>query len=194
MIIGLTGKSCAGKDAVAALLDKKRFEVIDVDKLGHDALAMNKDKLVEAFGDGIIAQDGSVDRKILGPLVFSDSDKLGTLNSITHPWMHDEAMRRAEEAEREGKEAVINAALLESMGFVESCDRIILVVAGYETRLKRALQRDSGMTEEKFRDRTMAQKDVGLSLFGSGRPVFTIINDEGFDSLSRQVMFLCDRL
>ena len=194
MIIGLTGKSCAGKDAVAALLDKKRFEVIDVDKLGHDALAMNKDKLVEAFGDGIIAQDGSVDRKILGPLVFSDSDKLGTLNSITHPWMHDEAMRRAEEAEREGKEAVINAALLESMGFVESCDRIILVVAGYETRLKRALQRDSGMTEEKFRDRTMAQKNVGLSLFGSGRPVFTIINDEGFDSLSRQVMFLCDRL
>ena len=194
MIIGLTGKSCAGKDAVAALLDKKRFEVIDVDKLGHDALAMNKDKLVEAFGDGIIAQDGSVDRKILGPLVFSDSDKLGTLNSITHPWMHDEAMRRAEEAEREGKDAVINAALLESMGFIESCDRIILVVAGYETRLKRALQRDSGMTEEKFRDRTMAQKDVGLSLFGSGRPVFTIINDEGFDSLSRQVMFLCDRL
>lgn len=194
MIIGLTGKSCAGKDAIAALLDKKRFEVIDVDKLGHDALAMNKDKLVEAFGDGIIAQDGSVDRKILGPLVFSDPDKLEVLNSITHPWMHDEAMRRAEEAEREGKDAVINAALLESMGFVESCDRIILVVAGYETRLKRALQRDSGMTEEKFRDRTMAQKDVGLSLFGSGRPVFTIINDEGFDSLSRQVMFLCDRL
>ena len=194
MIIGLTGKSCAGKDAVAALLDKKRFEVIDVDKLGHDALAMNKDKLVEAFGDGIIAQDGSVDRKVLGPLVFSNPDKLEALNSITHPWMHDEAMRRAEEAEREGKDAVINAALLESMGFVESCDRIILVVAGYETRLKRALQRDSGMTEEKFRDRTMAQKDVGLSLFGSGRPVFTIINDEGFDSLSRQVMFLCDRL
>lgn len=194
MIIGLTGKSCAGKDAVAALLDKKRFEVIDVDKLGHDALAMNKDKLVEAFGDGIIAQDGSVDRKVLGPLVFSDPDKLEALNSITHPWMHDEAIRRAEEAEREGKDAVINAALLESMGFVESCDRIILVVAEYETRLKRALQRDSGMTEEKFRDRTMAQKDVGLSLFGSGRPVFTIINDEGFDSLSRQVMFLCDRL
>lgn len=194
MIIGLTGKSCAGKDAVAALLDKKRFEVIDVDKLGHDALAMNKDKLVEAFGDGIIAQDGSVDRKVLGPLVFSNPDKLEALNSITHPWMHDEAIRRAEEAEREGKDAVINAALLESMGFVESCDRIILVVAGYETRLKRALQRDSGMTEEKFRDRTMAQKDVGLSLFGSGRPVFTIINDEGFDSLSRQVMFLCDRL
>lgn len=194
MIIGLTGKSCAGKDAVAALLDKKRFEVIDVDKLGHDALAMNKDKLVVAFGDGIIAQDGSVDRKVLGPLVFSNPDKLEALNSITHPWMHDEAIRRAEEAEREGKDAVINAALLESMGFIESCDRIILVVAGYETRLKRALQRDSGMTEEKFRDRTMAQKDVGLSLFGSGRPVFTIINDEGFDSLSRQVMFLCDRL
>lgn len=194
MIIGLTGKSCAGKDAVAELLDKKRFEVIDVDKLGHDALAMNKDKLVEAFGDGIIAQDGSVDRKVLGPLVFSNPDKLEALNSITHPWMHDEAIRRAEEAEREGKDAVINAALLESMGFVESCDRIILVVAEYETRLKRALQRDSGMTEEKFRDRTMAQKDVGLSLFGSGRPVFTIINDEGFDSLSRQVMFLCDRL
>ena len=194
MIIGLTGKSCAGKDTVAGLLDKNRFEVIDVDKLGHDALSMNKDRLIRAFGDGIIAADGSIDRRILGPLVFSDPEKLETLNSITHPWMHDETLERAEKAVESGKKAVINAALLESMGFVDSCDRIILVVAGYETRLKRALQRDSGMTEEKFRDRAMAQKDVGLSLFSSGIPVFTIINDEGFDSLSRQVMFLCDRL
>ena len=193
MIIGLTGKSCAGKDAVAALLDKKRFEVIDVDKLGHDALSMNKDKLVEAFGDGIIAQDGSVDRKILGPLVFSDPDKLGTLNSITHPWMHDEAMRRAEEAEREGKDAVINAALLESMGFVDYCQLVILVTAPLDVRMKRAMERN-GMSPGEFMKRAEAQKDIGLSLFSSGRRVITIINDSTKDSLSRQVSFLCDTI
>ena len=194
MIIGLTGKSCAGKDTVASLLDKSIFSVIDVDRLGHEALEMNKEKLVSEFGDGIIADDGSVDRKVLGPLVFSDASKLERLNAITHPWMFSETMSRAKQAESDGMKAVINAALLESMGFTNECSSVILVIASYETRLKRALSRDSGMTAEKFRNRSEAQKDVGISLFASGKPVYTIINDEGLDSLSRQVMFLCDRL
>ena len=51
MVIGLTGKSCAGKDLFASLLPSERFFIIDVDKLGHEALAMNRDALVKAFGD-----------------------------------------------------------------------------------------------------------------------------------------------
>ena len=145
MIIGLTGKSCAGKDTVAALLPPDRFTVIDVDALGHVALEANHKALREAFGDGIFSADGKVDRKVLGPIVFSNPEKLKTLNAITHPWMRDEALRMAHEAESEGKRAVINAALLESMGFVPCCDLIVLVVAPYAVRAKRALERD-GMT------------------------------------------------
>lgn len=193
MIIGLTGKSCAGKDTVASMLPSDRFSVIDVDGLGHQALESNHEKLRAAFGDGIFRKDGTVDRKILGPIVFSDPEKLETLNSITHPWMVEEAIREAREAEKNGKIAVINAALLESMGFVQYCSIVILVVAPYEIREARALERD-GMTKEKFRARSEAQKDIGLSLFDSGRQVITIINNQDKDSISRQVTFLCAKI
>ncbi len=193
MIVGLTGKSCAGKDTVAALLPKDRFHVIDVDALGHIALEANHDKLKAAFGDGIFRPDGTVDRKVLGPIVFSDSSKLSELNSITHPWMVDETLRQARDAESKGMVAVINAALLESMGFVEYCTLIILVVAPYEVREERAMARD-GMTKEKFRARSDSQKDIGLSLFSSGKRVITIVNDRDKDTISRQVSFLCAKI
>ena len=91
MIIGLTGKSCSGKDYVARLFGEE-FVVIDEDNLGHVALDNNREKLVAAFGDSIIT-DGKVDRKKLGPIVFSDKEKLEKLNSISHPWMVAETLR-----------------------------------------------------------------------------------------------------
>lgn len=193
MIVGLTGKSCAGKDTIARMLPEDKFLVIDEDALGHQALESNHGKLREAFGDGIFSPDGRVDRKVLGPMVFSDPAKLETLNAITHPWMHDETLRIAHEAEKKGLVPVINAALLESMGFVEDCDLIILAVAPYEVREARALKRD-GMTKEKFRDRASSQKDIGLSLFSSGRRVITIVNDGDENSLRLQLSFLCAKI
>ena len=193
MIIGLTGKSCAGKDTVASMLSADRFSVIDVDALGHVALEANHGRLREAFGDSIFRPDGTVDRKILGPIVFSDPSKLGLLDSITHPWMKKKALSEAEKASAEGLHAVINAALLESMGFVPHCDIVVLVIAPYEKRLERALQRD-GMTPEAFRARSDAQKEVGESLFSCGRRMVTILNDGDEDNLRQQALFFASSL
>ncbi|MBO5770104.1 MAG: dephospho-CoA kinase, partial [Spirochaetales bacterium] len=60
MIIGLTGKSCSGKNRVAELLDPEIFSIIDEDKLGHIALGANKDKIKETFGSDVFGQDGEV--------------------------------------------------------------------------------------------------------------------------------------
>ena len=188
MIVGLTGKSCSGKDTVAALLDE-RFEVIDEDGLGHEALEMNTDKLVSAFGEGILTE-GKVDRKKLGPLVFSSPEKLETLNSITHPWMVEETLRRCREIEKSGKIAVINAAILESMGFVPYCSEIIYVMSPLEKRLERA-QKRNGTSREDFLRRAESQKDIGSTLFSSGKKVITIINDKEMEALSRQVSAYC---
>ncbi len=188
MIVGLTGKSCSGKDRVASLLDE-RFVVIDEDRIGHEALGKNIGRIREAFGDGVIS-GGAVDRKKLGPVVFSSAEKLALLNSITHPWMVDETIRRCREIEKEGKIAVINAAILEEMGFVPYCDEIIFVLAPYEKRLERALKRD-GVSEEAFRRRSESQKSIGSGLFSSGKKVVTIINDKDDEELSRQVGSYC---
>lgn len=191
MIIGLTGKSCSGKDYVARLFGEE-FVVIDEDNLGHVALDNNREKLVAAFGDSIIT-DGKVDRKKLGPIVFSDKEKLEKLNSISHPWMVAETLRLCREAESEGKIAVINAAILEKMGFVPYCNEVVLVSSPYSERLKRAVMRDK-ITPEAFEKRDENQKDIGSTLSNGGVKVTNIINDSDKESLSRQVKEYCDSI
>ena len=191
MIIGLTGKSCSGKDYVSHLFGEE-FVVIDEDKLGHVALDNNREKLVAAFGDSIIT-DGRVDRKKLGPMVFSDKEKLEKLNSISHPWMVAETLSLCREAEREGKIAVINAAILEKMGFVPYCNEVVLVSSPYSERLKRAVMRDK-ITPEAFEKRDENQKDIGSTLSNGGVKVTNIINDGDKESLSRQVKEYCDSI
>ena len=191
MIIGLTGKSCSGKDYVAHLFGEE-FVVIDEDKLGHVALDNNREKLVAAFGDSIIT-DGRVDRKKLGPIVFSDKEKLEKLNSISHPWMVAETLRLCREAESEGKIAVINAAILEKMGFVPYCNEVVLVSSPYSERLKRAVIRDK-ITPEAFEKRDENQKDIGTTLSKEAVKVTNIINDSDKESLSRQVKEYCDSI
>ena len=191
MIIGLTGKSCSGKDYVSHLFGEE-FVVIDEDKLGHVALDNNREKLVAAFGDSIIT-DGRVDRKKLGPMVFSDKEKLEKLNSISHPWMVAETLSLCREAERKGKIAVINAAILEKMGFVPYCNEVVLVSSPYSERLKRAVMRDK-ITPEAFEKRDENQKDIGTTLSNGGVKVTNIINDGDKESLSRQVKEYCDSI
>lgn len=188
MIVGLVGKSCSGKDTVASLLDD-RFEVIDEDKLGHEALEKNVEKIKAVFGSGIV-KDGVVDRKALGRIVFSDPLKLQALNDITHPWMKEETLSLARDIEKKGRIAVINAAILEEMGFVPYCDEILFVLSPYEMRKGRALLRD-GITEEGYKNRALSQKNIGESLYSCGKKVITIINDETKEKLSRQVGFYC---
>ena len=188
MIVGLTGKSCSGKDTVALLLDE-RFVVIDEDGLGHKALENNAEKIREAFGDDVISS-GNVDRKKLSRIVFSSPEKLELLNSISHPWMVEETIRLCREIEKKGSIAVINAAILEKMGFVKYCDEILFVLSPYEKRLGRALKRD-GVTEDSFRKRNESQKEIGSTLFSCGKKVVTIINDKEKDDLSRQVAAYC---
>ena len=188
MVIGVVGKSCSGKDEAVKYLVNAGFFEINVDKLGHEALVKNKERLVEAFGNVILTND-NVDRKILGPIVFSDPEKLKTLNSITHPWMCEETERLT----KANPNSVINAALLESMGLVRLCDEILYVFAPLEQRLMRALKRDD-ITEEKFLARNRNQRDIGLSLLESGKRVITIINDQDKEYLYRQLSLYCDRL
>ena len=188
MVTGVVGKSCSGKDSAVRYLVRNWFHEINVDHLGHEALEVKKEELRAAFGDGIFT-DGHVNRKILGPIVFSDAAKLETLNGITHPWMTEEVKRLIGEHEN----TCINAALLESMGLVPLCDEVLYVFAPLEMRTERALLRD-GITREGFLKRDANQKNIGLTLLESGRRVITIINDKDEEYLYRQLSMYCDRL
>lgn len=74
IVAGLTGKYCAGKNTIAALFEQNGFIHIDVDKLGHAALPKIQDQLLSHFGEKIL-EDGVINRKKLGSIVFSDPEE-----------------------------------------------------------------------------------------------------------------------
>ena len=85
MLIGLTGKYCAGKNYAAALLEKRGLAVLDVDKQGHIAIENKKSEILARFGDDILDKDGLVNRHLLGEKVFGKEEELAALQDIVHP-------------------------------------------------------------------------------------------------------------
>jgi dephospho-CoA kinase len=140
MLIGLTGTYCAGKNFVAGLLEQRGLSVLDVDKLGHEAVEQEKAVIFSRFGEALKKNDGTVDRRRLGEMVFGRAGELAALEAIVHP----AANRLTEEwiAARAGQNCVINAALLHRSSVFKRLDCIILVCAPFLTRLLRARRRD----------------------------------------------------
>jgi dephospho-CoA kinase len=143
MIIGLCGNYCAGKNEVAKLLEARGIEVVDVDILGHLALETLDAKLrVRArFGNGVFLENGEVNRRALGAIVFADPIALSDLESITHPAMIsllDEFLDI-----NRGSRVCINAALLPRLPQVSLCKFAIIVRAPFLSRLSRAMRRDA---------------------------------------------------
>ena len=138
-VIGLTGYYCSGKSTVENILSESGWIVVDMDKVGHAALENQKFVLAQTFGNEIINNDGHVDRKALGKIVFADKSKLNTLNGIVHPVMID--MLRQKIAETDGK-LVVSAAILFDMGLDALCSRVLVVKAPILTIIRRAKKRD----------------------------------------------------
>ncbi len=189
-VIGLTGKAAAGKNVVADAFVKEGCAVIDVDQIGHRVLEQSQALLAKAFGPSIV-QEGKVDRKALGILVFSDPEKLETLEAITHPAMVSECKRLIEEAERAGHTAlVINAALLFRMKLYLLCDHVVFVNASLVSRFLRSKRRDS-ITCKKFMARERAQQDIRPDVFPPSLPVFILRNGSDKVLIHRQVTEYC---
>lgn len=87
MILGLTGGYCAGKNAVASLLEERAWTCIDLDRLGHWALAANEAPVQALLGPITRGPDGGLDRKAIAALVFSDAGLLARYEDIVRPAM-----------------------------------------------------------------------------------------------------------
>lgn len=86
--VGLTGGIGAGKSEVSRLLVEHGAVLIDADRIAREVVAPGTPGLaavVEAFGEDVLTDDGSLDRPKLGSIVFADPDRLAVLNSIVHP-------------------------------------------------------------------------------------------------------------
>ena len=140
MVIGLTGRYCAGKDAVARILGRRGFAVLDVDRIGHEVLEERRDAVAAAFGESVRRADGSIDRRAVGRIVFADPAALALLEGIVHPAMVERVRSLAAVETAAGRDAVVNAALLRHMRLDRYCDAVVEVRARAFRRFFRGLQ------------------------------------------------------
>ncbi|MGW3495019.1 dephospho-CoA kinase [Streptomyces sp. NPDC001020] len=156
--VGLTGGIGAGKSEVSRLLVECGAVLIDADRIAREVVAPGTPGLaavVEAFGQDVLAPDGSLDRPKLGSIVFADPEKLAVLNSIVHPLVGARS-RALETAAGEDAVVVHDVPLLAENGLAPLYDVVVVVDVGPDTQLDR-LVRLRGMTEEEARARMSAQ-------------------------------------
>ena len=151
IVIGLTGGIASGKSVVSGFLSEFGAVVIDADKLGHQVYLPGTDghrEVVEAFGQGIVAEDGTIDRRKLAPIVFGNPDKLAQLNSIAWPKIKALARERLAELREQGTDVVVlEAAILFEAGWEDLCDEIWTVQVDREGAIARLMERN-GMDRE----------------------------------------------
>jgi len=158
--IGLTGGIASGKSTVTDFFKAREIPVIDADLLGHRTYEPGTDTfkaVVAAFGEELVAADGTIDRRVLGGKVFGKPDELKRLTDIVWP-----GIRRLAEAElaalaKAGRElAVLEAAVMLEAGWEDLCDELWVVVVEPDIAVKR-LESRNGLDEEAARARIASQ-------------------------------------
>lgn len=190
LVIGITGKACAGKDQYAKAFEELGARVVDVDRLGHQALEANRDRIVAEFGLSI-EHRGVIDRKALGAIVFSDPAKLEVLEGISHPWMRARIGEILDE-EPEGL-IVLNAALLSRMGLDRLCSHVLFIAAPRCLRFRRCKARD-GLSWRRFLKREASQRDVTYRSLDPNVPRRRLWNWGSLSLIHRQVQRCCGRI
>ncbi|MGW1230305.1 dephospho-CoA kinase [Streptomyces sp. NPDC001478] len=158
LTVGLTGGIGAGKSEVSRLLAGYGAVLIDADRIAREVVEPGTPGLaavVEEFGTGILAPDGTLDRAGLGAIVFADSARLAALNAIVHPLVGARSAE-LEAAAAPGSVVVHDVPLLTENGLAPLYDLVVVVDASPETQLDR-LVRLRGMTEQEARARMAAQ-------------------------------------
>lgn len=136
---------------------------MDADTVVHQLMDQQTElteAIAERFGRDVLAPDGSVDRKKLGAIVFSDPDARRELNRLVHPKVIAEETRLLAEAERKGVQiGVVDAALMIETGTYRDYDRLVVVYCPREVQLERLVARD-GLSPEDAARRVDAQLSV----------------------------------
>jgi dephospho-CoA kinase len=188
LTIGVMGGIGSGKSTVTAMLAELGAPVIDADKVGHAIYAPDGPAypdMIAAFGEGILADNRTIDRKKLGPIVFADPAALKRLNAIVHPKMFAR-MREMIEAMRAGgerKPIVIEAAILIEANWQPLFNEIWLVVASRERVIER-VERDRGLKPEQTEARIKAQLSDDER---REHATLVINNDSSIEALRAQV-------
>ena len=188
IIIGLTGGIGSGKSTVSDILKEQGIPVVDGDRIAREVVEPHRpayDEVVRVFGTEVLQQDGTLNRKHIGEIVFSDPEKLSMLNSITHKEIYRVILERLESLKETGTTLVfLDVALLFETGFDQLTDRVWEVDAPDAVRVERIQKRD-GLREEEILKRIQSQMSREMR---NTKGDLVLDNSKGREELKAQIL------
>lgn len=178
MIIGLTGSIASGKSTVAKMLKEYGLPIVDADvvaRLVVEPGTPTLQKIVEAFGEEALTDDGAMNRQQIGAIIFHDEEKRKLLNSIIHPAIRQEMLRqRDEHLENGAKTVIMDIPLLFESQLQHFVEKILVVSVSEVTQLNRLMERNQ-LTEEEASARIASQLPLSVKELGAD----AVINNNG---------------
>lgn len=160
MVIGLTGGIASGKSTVAKMFIARGITVIDADVEARLAVEKGEKayrEIIATFGEEILQADGTINRALLGEIIFHDEKKRSLLNKIVHPVVRERMNQKKLEAESRGEKIVVlDIPLLFEGRNTTEFDKIVLVYVDEQTQLERLMKRND-LSEEAALARIQSQ-------------------------------------
>jgi dephospho-CoA kinase len=182
--VAITGGIACGKSLFSTHLKNLGLDLLDADDVVH-ALQVPGGEAVEPlrlrFGDQVIAPDGSIDRKVLGALIFGDAAAREALNRIVHPLVRQKIQKWLSEPGGSGVKVVVIPLLFE-VGWEKDWDLIICVTSDTQTQIDR-LMRFRGLSAEQARQRLASQMPIAEK---AARADLTVNNNAGEEELASE--------
>jgi len=187
-VIGLTGGIGAGKSTVSSYLKEKGYLILDADAIAHEITAKGSpvlNQIADTFGREMILSDGTLDRKRLAAVVFSDAEKKLQLEELTTKQVVKIISDRVEELRKKDEYDIIfvDAPLLFEAGVDAMTDLVWMVTADDDVRIARVMERDQANREDVLR-RIANQMDNDEKIRRSQE---VIDNSKGKDELYRLI-------
>jgi len=160
VVIGLTGGIGSGKSTVSGMLAQLGAVILNADEVGHETLKPGTEawqEIASTFGQGVVKDNGEIDRGKLSEIVFNNPEALARLNSIMHPRMYRAMKRSIEERQRQGAEVIVlEAAILVEANWTPLVDEVWVTTAPEATVVRR-LRDSKGLTEAQALARIRSQ-------------------------------------
>lgn len=170
MIIGLTGSIASGKSTVAKKLKELGLPIVDADEIARQVVEPGTPtlkKIVEAFGEDALTEEGAMNRQKIGSIIFGDEEKRKVLNSIIHPAIRQEMLRQRDAYLEGGAHAVVmDIPLLFESQLQHFVEKILVVSVSEDTQLERLMARNK-FTEEEAKARIASQLPMSMKEQGA---------------------------
>lgn len=201
MILCVTGPMAAGKNKVSDLLEEAGWFCIDADKAIHKILPDCTEEILQKFSEAACKEgislknpDGSLNRRELGKLLFPHPELLKAHEEIVYPKLSIYIEELLKKAEKDGRNAVINAAVMyKTPELLKKCRAVIFVDAPFFVRFVRARKRD-GMKMSQIISRFKAQKTLRSEYKALGVKLMTVKNTGSIQTLKKRLLKALDLL